>query len=247
MKEISDKVNIYPINELKFKKKGKVKKINIENKAKLKENYIVNQLFYLTRKSKYEKELERIIQEKENKFQTIKIKSIESKKNKKKQIKNLNDNHKKLKSASNKMILDAILNNQKIKKYIFDVDNNIRLMKHKEKSERNFLPFKYKQCHIDDINIISNPKKNKKIYKLKHSLSLSNVQLNNFKINNNFFNNIRKTDNYKQNINDNDKFGYHSQKVVNKFINSTKDETIGMLTINYNLFKRYRIKKKNNM
>ena len=246
MKEISDKVNIYPINEIKFKKKGKVHRINIEEKAKKKEKYIDNQVFHLTCKSKYEKELERISKEKENKFQTIKIKSLESKKFKKKQIKNLNKNHNLLKSASNKMILDTILNNQKIKKYIFDIHNNIRVLRHQEKNKKNSLLFKYKQCHIDDINIISNPIKNKKIYKLKHSLSLSNVDLNNLK-NNIIFNNIKKTDNYKNIINNSDKFNFHSQKIVNRFINSTRDETKGMLTINYNLFKRFGIKKKNNI
>ena len=244
MKEISDKVNIYPINALKFKRKGKAHRINIEEKAKSKEKYIENHIFYLTCKNKYEKELERIAKEKENKFKTIRIKSLESKKNTKKQIKNLNENHKKLKSASNKMILDTILNNQKIKNYIFEINNNIKFMKQKEKKKRNFLLFKYKQCHIDEINIISNPIKNAKINKLRHSLSLSNVDLNNFKINNNFFNNIKKTDNCKNNINNKGKFSYRSQKIVNNLINSTKDETKGMLTINYNLFKRYKIKTK---
>ena len=155
-----------------------------------------------------------------------------------------------LKSASNKMILDTILNNQRIKKYIFDIHNNIKLMKQKEKKERNCLLFKYKQCHIDDINIIQNPIKNKKINLLKHSLSLSNANLNNFKINNDYFNSIKIADNYKNNINNinnKDKFSYHSQKMVNSFINSTKDETKGMLTINYNLFKRYKNKTKKNI
>ena len=108
------KKNIFLINLLKFKRKGKVNKIDIEEKMKNKNRFILDQLSYLSIKTKYSKELERLSREKKTKIILYKKKS---ELHLKKEINNLNKNQRIIKGASNKMILDIIFNNQKFKNY----------------------------------------------------------------------------------------------------------------------------------
>ena len=242
---------------LKEKEKGKenekIHKINLKEKIKIKNNFIHNQLIYLTSKSQYEKELDRIENEKKYKFQIIKIKNKESKIKKKKEIKILNKNQKIFKSCSNKMILDIILSDEKIKKKFFSDNKKYKNNFEKETKNIIFSP-QYKECHIDNIQLISNQKENKIINKLKHSLSLSYANLDNIKIDENFPYIIRKPSlniknhfisNKKNKINTKEKQVISSPKSLKiTSYSNTIDETKGMLTINYSYFRRNKNKSK---
>lgn len=240
MKTIFNKGDIYLLSFIKFKMAEKIDKKYIEEKIKIKDKFVSKQLNYLSFNSKYEKELERISKENITKINQLKKKSEI---NIKKEITKINKNHRILKGASNKMILDIIFNNQKMKNIFFNtVTNNNNLKKIKKKTVSFSPKYNYKECHTDNIQLSPNIKKNK----FKHSLSFYSTNMDNIKLNN-IFPNINNNFSIKNNINngninvENNNHLYSSQKLLKNFT-TKKDEVKGMLTVNYNLNK---IKKNN--
>lgn len=264
MKSLLYKDNIHLINQLKFKPKGKVDKINLEEKMKKKDNYLRSQLIYLSSNSKYIKELERLKIENKNMIKLLKKKSEISIK---KEIKNINNNQRILKGASNKMFLDIIFNNEEFKNYILSNKN-----KNKEKNkDKNFSneskpniklkTIKYEICDIDNIQINSIKKKRNKF---KHSISSFYSNIDNIKLKNNFPNIKTYSENNKKSFHKtkkkntlniqkygisnlgSDRYKY-SENLLNSFYNykRKKDEIKGMLTINYNIYKRNKNNLKN--
>ena len=264
------KDDIYLINLIKFRPKGKVKKIDLEEKMKNKNKFLLNQLSYLSNRSKYSRELERISKEKNTNFILQKKKSEISIK---KEIKNLNYNQRILKSCSNKMILDMIINNQKLKNYFFSkkAKTKEKITKIKSYNEDNvdkkefniYHKYNLEKCHIDNIQLISNINKSDKNNKIRHSISSLWNNLNNIKFKNNFHfpiintislkdkknslhkiktrKNIEILNNNDSNLNYN--YIHRSHKILKKYYNSKieRDETKGMLTINYYGHKRNKI------
>ena len=268
------KDDIYLINLIKFRPKGKVKKIDLEEKMINKNKFLLNQLSYLSNRSKYSRELERISKENNTKF------ILQKKKSEiiiKKEIKYLNNNQRILKGCSNKMILDMIFNNSKIKNYFLS-KNKIKTItnlksydENNKKESNNYLKYYLEQCHIDNIQLISNKNDNNKKIKLRHSISSIWNNLDNIKFKNNFNfptistislkdnnSNLKKSKakikieniNNNNNSNLNNKYIHRSHKLLNNYHSSKieTDETKGMLTINYYGHKRKKInlKKYNN-
>ena len=250
-----NKDNIHLITKLKFKAKGKVDKIDLEAKMKFKDNYLRSQLVYLSSNSKYIKELERLSIQNKNMINLLKKKSEITLKN---EMKNINNYQRILKGASNKMFLDMIFNNEHFKNYILDNNKN-KYFTNKLNSIK-LKSLKYEKCNIDNFQFNS-IKNRRKI--LNHSLSLFPSNIDSIKLKNNFPNiNISSESNKKgfqktknknyleiqqydiSNLND-EKYR-HSEKLLNSLYNykRKKDEIKGMLTINYNLYKKNKIKLK---
>ena len=273
------KKNIFLINLLKFKRKGKVNKIDIEEKMKNKNRFILDQLSYLSIKTKYSKELERLSREKKTKIILYKKKS---ELHLKKEINNLNKNQRIIKGASNKMILDIIFNNQKFKNYFLSKSkdknkiiyldlngDNENMHKNNIKTIKSYPNLELTKCQTDNIQLISgknNYHHNKIFNKLRHSISSFSFDMNNMKFKNFPYlnkNSFKLRDNaYKlttkksaKNINENsnNKYINHSEKLLNIYNNSKRneryesDELKGMLTINYDNYKRKRINLKKNI
>ena len=260
--------DIYLINLIKFKRKGKVSKIDIEKKMKAKDKFLLNQLSFLSNRTQYSKELERLSKENKIKFNSLKKNSLISMKNEINNINNINYNQRILKGASNRMILDILFNNQKIRKYILSKNKakttNLKSNNELKNKKNYFYPkFILKKCNIDNIQLISNKNDNINYNKnkLRHSLSvlLNNMnkmkiknngpllRASSFKIKNNLYN--YKPKKSKKNLkceilNINNKY----DKIFNNFYNSKKekDEFKGMLTINYNFknLKKINLQKK---
>ena len=236
--------DIYLINLVKFKSNGHIKPINLEKEYKSRDKFLRHQLTYLASKSSYMQELERLSKLKKEKLikQNIKVQI-----NKKMNKELLNKKYRIMKGSCNKMILDLIYNNPKVKKMLisnnkhnFSNDNKNDNYKPKIKIENStsipLFKYKYEKCHTDSINIFSDIKSPKKF---KHSLSfltpnssrnlfpkkkISIIKSLNKVEKNNFFssNNILEASKYRE----------------------TDDEIKGMLSINYNILKN---KKNNNI
>ena len=228
--------NIYLINLIKFKNKGNIQPINIEKEFKHKDSFLRNQLTCLAHKSLYMQELERLtkLQREKNRKQNIKI-EIKKKPNKE----YLNQRFKKLKNSGNKMILDLIFNNPKIKtkflsynKSIFSNDTKGDRYKLKLKIENStsvpLMNLNYKTCHTDSINILSNLNCRKKFHRPlkfftpnKHNLFLKKR-----------FSIIKSLNNEEKN----NIYNSRDDLKLSKY-SDIDDEIKGMISINYNIVK----------
>ena len=247
--KLNGEKNIYLINLIKFNSKEKVKKIDLEEKMKLKNKFLYSQLGYLSNKSKYSQELERLTKENKNQFKLIKRRTEI---NIKKEIKSLSNDQRILKGASNKMFLDIIFNNEKFRNYVLSNNNSCRNHLKTDKKEKkitfdSYPKNKYAKMNIDNIQII--PKKN--INKIKKSISLylkNNIE--NFQMKKNFpkikTSSLKKVPIKLKNIlkirDINDTYFHHSKEALNNNFIQEEDEIKGMLTINYNNL----IRRKNN-
>jgi hypothetical protein len=249
MKKKINKRNIYLLSLIKFKEDNeKADKICIDEKMNLKDKYVRKQLSYLSYNAKYEKELERLTKENINKYNLLKKKSEI---NIKKEIKKINKNHRILKAASNKMFLDIIFNNQKMKNIFFNTNNNNKLKYDTLETKKKIVSFSpqtsFKKCNVDNIQLImNNYDSNNRLRKLKHSLSFISSNADNIKLK--YFPPIKNSSikNQKNAFKSNQNM-IHVLKNKNKIffdfddIKKEKDEIEGMLTINYN---HHKIKKK---
>lgn len=213
--------NLYLINLLKFRSKKPILYLNLEKQISNKDKFIINKLTYLSNNSLYSKELERL--SKENKEKILKL-------NKKIEMKKINykENNKKMnnifKGSCNKMILDLIYNNPKIKKYFLSYDKN-KDNKYKLNS-KNFLPlFNFEQCHTDNINLLSVKNKNKHLRKSISALYKNNHTNPKYKIQKPQYLSLDE-----KNINSNNFINSHRKSKSKSIDDSIK----GMLTINYN-------------
>ena len=220
---------LYLINLLKFKYKDPEPSINIENEFNRKDKFLKNQLTYLSSKSLYIQELERLAKQcrenliKQNKKVVIKQKSH----------KNFFDKINKLmKGSCNKMILDFIYNNPKIKNHFLSYDkiNNEKYKIKSKISSNDSLPnykYKFEKCHIDSLNLLSNKNQNKYFHQslsfltpksnnLLHKRKIPIISVFNSEVKNNIFKSQQFLKPYKPRETE------------------TDEELKGMLTINYN-------------
>ena len=235
MKKNEEKTkDIYLMNSLKFQNKEQTKlPINIEIEYKHKNTFLLNELTYLANSSLYIKELERL--EKINKEKLMKLNmkvQVKKKINKKHLIKMYNI----MRGSCNKMFLDLIYNNPKIKKIFFPINktNFSNDSKYKQKlkidsdNSKNYFKYKLEKCHTDSINLISgrNPVKH-----FKKSLSFFSPNNHNLFLKKKFSImkslSSEKMSNY-YNSENNSKRNKHKTK---------KDALKGMLSINYNSHK----------
>ena len=227
--------NIYLINLIKFKSRGPMKPINIEKEYKRKDKFISKELTFLSSKSmyfSYFKELERL--SKLNKEKLIKQKTkVQIKKETNKDYSN--KLLKIIKGSCNKMVLDIIYNNPKLRrnflyhnKNYFSNDNKKKLkLKLDWSNSVPFLKQNLKKCHTDNINFLS--KKNSYNY-FKHSLSFLSPK--------NQSSSLRKRFKPIKSLNtEGINNVYKSQDIIKENKNKKNDKIKGMLTINYNNFK----------
>ena len=166
--------DFYLINLLKFRNNNCHQPINIEKEYKHKDNIILNQLTYLSNISLYFQELDRLKKLNNENLMKQNKKIVHKKKSNREYF----DKIKKIvKGSSNKMLLDIIYNNHHIKNKLFSFDNK-RTKNNKYKIKLKDSPnnldtltnFKFKKCHTDSVNLLSN----KNSYKnFTHSLSFS--------------------------------------------------------------------------
>lgn len=229
MKKNEKAKGLYLINLLKFRDKDPESSINIENEFKHKNQFLKNQLTILSSKSLYIQELERLAKQcrdnlsKQNKKVVIKQKSH----------KNFFDKINKLMKVScNKMILDFIYNNPKIKNHFLSYDkiNNEKYKIKSKISSNDSLPnykYKFEKCHTDSLNLLSNKNQNKNFHQslsfftpknnnLFHKRKIPIIKAFNSEAKNNIFNSQQHIKSYKP----------RETKI--------DDELKGMLAINYN-------------
>ena len=228
--------DIYLINLIKIKSKGPIQPINIEKEYRKKNNLLRGELKFLSSKSSYFQLLQRLAKMNKEK---LKRQKLENKSKKKTNKTNLNKVFKLMKCSSNKMILDFIYNNPKIKNKFLpenktnfsnDSKNNKYIPKLKIESNNTVpvLKYKLKQCHTDNINLLSSDN----FYKnSKNSLSILSSRNQDLIFKNRFLhikskNTVEKNNFYKS----------HDYIKDNKY-KETEDEIAGMLSINYNNYK----------
>jgi len=235
--------DIYLINLIKIKSRGPIQPINIEKEYKKKNNFLKKELKFLTSKSSYFQLLQRLAKLNKEKLKRQKKEDKTMKKTNKSHIDKL---YKIIKTSSNKMILDYIYNNPKVKrnflsynKTTFSNDNKIHKYRPKLKIDSNntvpFLKSNLKQCHTDNINLLSNENFYKNSKNSLSALSTKNQELS-----------FKKRIQHIKTLHSEEKnnfYKFHDYIKENKY-NESDDELAGMLSINRN---NYRNKKNNNI
>ena len=228
--------DIYLINLIKIKSRGPIQPINIEKEYRTKNNLLRSELKFLSSKSSYFQLLHRLAKMNKEK---LKKQKLEDKSKKKTNKNNLNKVFKKMKGSSNKMILDFIYNNPKIKNKFLpynktnfsnDIKNDKYIPKLKIDSNNTVpeLKYKLKQCHTDNINLLSS----ENFYKnSKNSLSVLSSRNQDLIFKNRFLR-IKS----KNTVEKNNFYRSHDYIKENKY-KETEDEITGMLSINYNIYK----------